>query len=183
MFWSVYKLLNEIWPISSAILNHFYDFTPFWPGVFHIPIFATGFSVPKNSRPKFLEFRSYIGPIGVEKKIRGKNSFIFLKRNLPECRFRHKKSRGLKKKNYKGKSTDLRTRCFVLLWFEEFSLIQRKEFFWHSVKSNVLTRKDIVREGSGLDPGQLWKTRCVTWTRVADDPKLLYQFMCLEFSE
>lgn len=93
------------------------------------------------------------------------------------------KKQRFEKKNYKGKSTDLRTRCFVLLWFEEFSLIQRKEFFWHSVKSNVLTSKDIVREGSGLDPGQLWKTRCVTWTRVADDPKLLYQFMCLEFSE
>ena len=106
-----------------------------------------------------------------------------LKRSLPECRFRHKKSRGLKKKNYKGKSNDLRTRCFVLLWFEEFSLIQRTEFLWHSVKSNVLTRKDIVRERSGLDPGQLWKTRCVTWTRVADDPKLLHQFMSLEFSE
>ena len=93
------------------------------------------------------------------------------------------KKQRFEKKYNKGKSTDLWIRCFVLLWFEEFSLIQRKEFLWHNVKSNVLTRKDIVREGSGLDPGQLLKTRCVTWTRVADDPKLLHQFMCLEFSE
>ena len=105
-----------------------------------------------------------------------------LKRSLPECRFRHKKSRDLKKIIIKGKALIYGyavLSCFDLKSFLWFSKI----FLWHSVKSNVLTRKDIVREGSGLDPGQLWKTRCVTWTRVADDPKLLHQFMCLEFSE
>lgn len=146
------------------------------------PFLQRVFLCRRIAGPSYWSFAVTSGQLEWKKRLEEKTVLFSSKETCLNADFDTKKQR-FEKKNYKGKSTDLRTRCFVLLWFEEFSLIQRKEFFWHSVKSNVLTRKDIVREGSGLDPGQLWKTRCVTWTRVADDPKLLYQFMCLEFSE
>ena len=146
------------------------------------PFLRRVFLCRRIAGPSFWSFAVRSGQLEWKKRLEEKTVLFSSKEACLNADFDTKKAEVWKKK-YKGKSTDLRTRCFVLLWFEEFSLIQRKEFLWHSVKSNVLIRKDIVREGSGLDPGQLWKTRCVTWTRVADDPKLLHQFMCLEFSE
>lgn len=182
MFWSVYKLLNEIWPIICNIepLLWFHAIFTWCIPYSH---FCNGFFCAEEYQAQVLGVSQLDRANWSGKKDWRKKQFYFPQKKPAWMPISTQKKLRTEKKNYKGKSTDLRTRCFVLLWFEEFSLIQRKEFLWHSVKSNVLTRKDIVREGSGLDPGQLWKTRCVTWTRVADDPKLLHQFMCLEFSE
>ena len=146
------------------------------------PLLQRVFLCRRIAGPSSWRFAVRSGHLEWEKSLEEKTVLFSSKEACLNANFDTKKAEVSKKIIIKGKALiygHAVLSCFDLNSFLWFSKI----FLWHSVKSNVLTRKHIVREGSGLDPGQLWKTWCVTGTRVADDPKLLHQFMCLEFSE
>lgn len=135
------------------------------------PFLQRLFPCQRIAGPSSWRFAVRSGHLEWKKSLEEKKVLFSSKEACLNANFDTQKAEVWKKKIIKGKALiygHAVLSCFDLksfLWFSKILL-------WHSVKSNVLTRKDVVREGSGLDPGQLWKTRCIAW--VADDLKLLH---------